>query len=108
MPDFDRDLFNKRLKRLYSHWQNTKNTSEDVDAICAVSGSDSDSAYLKTIAIQVIFCKIKKKHKYFINFIKGMAFWYRNIRCYDYILRKNGCFRWEPKENSIFQTSRRW
>jgi hypothetical protein len=53
MPDYDRDLFNKRLKRLYNYWQNTKNALEDVDAICAVSGSNSESAYLKTIAIQV-------------------------------------------------------
>jgi len=54
MPDLDRDSFNKRLKRLYTHWQNSKNENENMDAICLVAGADSESSYYKTTAIQVI------------------------------------------------------
>ncbi len=51
MPDLDRDLFNKRLKRLYTHWQSN---TESIDGICVVTGGDSESSYYKTTAIQVI------------------------------------------------------
>ena len=50
MPDLDRELFNKRLKRLYSQWQSN---TDNVDAICVVAGGDSESSYYKTTAIQV-------------------------------------------------------
>ncbi len=73
MPDVDRDLFNKRIKKLYSYWQvksllnflvklllksikniqTNKNSTENVDAICVVTGADSESAYYKTTAVQV-------------------------------------------------------
>ena len=53
MPDLDRELFNKRLKRLYTHWQS--NGGDNIDGICVVTGGDSESSYYKTTAIQVIF-----------------------------------------------------
>lgn len=49
MPDLDRELFNKRLKRLYSQWQNN---TDEIDALCVVTGGDSESSYYKTTAIQ--------------------------------------------------------
>lgn len=53
MPDLDRELFSKRLKKLYSYWQSTTNENESMDAICVVAGTDSESSYYKTAAIQV-------------------------------------------------------
>lgn len=52
MPDLDKETFNKRIKRFYNYWQNTKNDNEMMDAICVVTGTDSDSSYYKTTAIQ--------------------------------------------------------
>lgn len=49
MPDLDRELFNKRLKRLYAQWQSN---TDNIDAICVVTGGDSESSYYKTTAIQ--------------------------------------------------------
>lgn len=51
MPDLDKDSFNKRLKRLYTHWQNQKE-NDNLDAIVLVAGADSESSYYKTTAIQ--------------------------------------------------------
>ena len=54
MPDLDRELFNKRLKRLYAQWQSN---TDNIDAICVVTGGDSESSYYKTTAIQQwLFC----------------------------------------------------
>jgi nucleosome binding factor SPN SPT16 subunit len=50
MPDLDRELFNKRIKRLYTQWQSN---NDNIDAICVVTGNDSESSYYKTTAIQV-------------------------------------------------------
>lgn len=50
MPDLDRELFNKRLRRLYTQWQS--NNNDKIDAVCVVTGGDSESSYYKTTAIQ--------------------------------------------------------
>lgn len=49
MPDLDRELFNKRLKRLYTQWQSN---TDDVDAICVATGGEGENSYYKTTAIQ--------------------------------------------------------
>lgn len=51
MPDLDRESFSKRLKRLYTHWENTKE-NDNIDAICLVAGAESENSYYKTTAIQ--------------------------------------------------------
>ncbi|RNA22609.1 FACT complex subunit SPT16 isoform X2 [Brachionus plicatilis] len=52
MPDLDKETFNKRIKRFYTYWQNTKKDNEIMDAVCVVTGTDSDSSYYKATAIQ--------------------------------------------------------
>lgn len=53
MANLDIELFNNRIKRLYSFWKTKKNEKEKMDAICFVSGTNREGLYCKTASIQV-------------------------------------------------------
>lgn len=52
MPDLDRELFSRRLKKLYTYWQSAKAENETMDAICVTAGADSEASYNKTASVQ--------------------------------------------------------
>ncbi|GIY82428.1 hypothetical protein CEXT_242071 [Caerostris extrusa] len=50
----DKDAFYRRLRKLYSHWNNaeTENGLGKIDAIICTVGMDDDVVYSKSTAIQ--------------------------------------------------------
>ncbi len=109
MPDLDRDLFNKRLKRLYTHWQSN---TENIDGICVVTGGDSESSYYKTTAIQVKNCLvikgvfISKEWKLKLFPILAMVVRSRNNRHSDSLPRQARCVCGESEEDQLLKADR--